>query len=327
MKFALVPFFLWALSAGCVSFYDVGAPVLESRDATTSDATERCPDALDASDILRDAPSDGPVDAGADVAPLVIAGWALAPAGSFVMGSPAGEAGRNVDETQHRVVLTRAFEMMENEVTNEDWASVFDGEVDECGACPVASVSWFGALAYANALSSEVGLEACYTLRNCVEEPESGDPLSCNKNVGFVGLDCEGYRLPTASEWEYAARAGADGPYPNEAELSSFSICRAGGVSTVGTRLANAWGIRDVLGNVDEWVFSTYEAYPLEEVTDPTPQSSGALPVTRGGGYDSSGTCRIADRDFAARDFVAPSLGFRLVRSLRPDQVAHRFAR
>lgn len=59
------------------------------------------------------------------------------------------------------------------------------------------------------------------------------------------------YRLPTEAEWEYACRAGD--PEPNESELSKYAVCNAEKTQPVGRKLANAWGIHDMLGNVGEW--------------------------------------------------------------------------
>jgi len=72
------------------------------------------------------------------------------------------------------------------------------------------------------------------------------------------------YRLPTASEWEHAARADtADGPYAGGASqpqiLSNYAWYEAnsdGKAHPVGSRKANAWGLVDMLGNVAEWAVS-----------------------------------------------------------------------
>lgn len=59
------------------------------------------------------------------------------------------------------------------------------------------------------------------------------------------------YRLPTEAEWEYACRAGV--AEPTEAELAGCAVCFAEKTQPVGKKTPNAWGIRDMLGNVAEW--------------------------------------------------------------------------
>jgi formylglycine-generating enzyme required for sulfatase activity len=122
------------------------------------------------------------------------AGYVRIARGTFMMGSPPDEGGREDDETQHRVTITRAYCMKATEVTHGEWQAVMGSNPSEftsCGAnCPVENVSWEEAVGYANALSRREGLPECYS------------------DSTFSGLSCKGYRLPTEAEWEYAARAG-----------------------------------------------------------------------------------------------------------------------
>ena len=250
------------------------------------------------------------------------------PAGSFEMGSPSSEPERSPDERQHRVTLTRGYWMGETEVTQAQWRAVMGtnpSHFSSCGDnCPVEQVSWFDAVAFANAMSRKVGLPECYQ----IEE----------NAVSFEGPNCTGYRLPTEAEWEYAARATTLSPFsfgvcpaPREAvHLGNFQVSgKPKGfivkktetlrrISTVPVRTfaANNWGLYEVHGNVSEWVWDWYGWYLSGAVSDPTGPSGGSNRVFRGGSWGSHARgCRSAFRDGIDPGYRISRLGLRLVRT------------
>ena len=253
-------------------------------------------------------------------------------AGTFTIGSPADEPGRYSDETQHEVTISQGYYMEATDVTQGEWQSLMGNNPSNfksCGSnCPVEQVSWWDAVAYANALSAKEGLQQCYSFSGCSGTPGDGS-YTCT-GVTFVGLSCTGYRLPTEAEWEYAARAGTTGgTYTGTSTLTDSTepnsildpIAWFGGNSgstthPVGQKQPNAWGLYDMLGNAWQWCWDWYWDYPSGSVTDPTGPTTGSGRVDRGGSWDDDARhARAADREDFDPGFRYYFLGFRLVRS------------
>ncbi|OGQ97496.1 MAG: hypothetical protein A2284_09205 [Deltaproteobacteria bacterium RIFOXYA12_FULL_61_11] len=227
--------------------------------------------------------------------------------GTFTMGSPSGEEGREDDETQHQVTLSRSFLLGKTEVTQEQWQAVMGwnpSASENCGAdCPVERVSWTEAVEFCNKLSAKEGLRPCYT--------GSGNSVSWDHS-------CTGYRLPTEAEWEYAVRDGSMSAHYGKLGAIAWYDQNSGSTThVVGGKQANAWGLYDMLGNVWEWVWDWLGNYPSSSVADPTGPISGSRRVVRGGSWDSyAGYCRAANRNYFDPVDQDRNLGFRLARSL-----------
>jgi formylglycine-generating enzyme required for sulfatase activity len=119
--------------------------------------------------------------------------------GTFIMGSPASEAGRNSNETPHQVRVG-SFYMGRTEVTQQEWAEVMGSNPSNFKGdrLPVENISWYDVIEYCNRRSLREGLTPAYT--------QNGDQVIWDR-------DANGYRLPTEAEWEYACRAGTMTPY------------------------------------------------------------------------------------------------------------------
>jgi len=277
--------------------------------------------------------------------------------GVFDMGSPSSESGRDNDEGPvHRVTITRPFLMKMTEVTQGEWRGIMrtnPSYFSECGnGCPVENVNWWEALAFCNALSKREGLDECYSLRDC-NGKRPGKGMEC-ASVRFEGLDCEGYRLPTEAEWEYAARAGTttalytgdltirgdhNGPeldpiawyggnsgvrYSGGYDCSGWDEKQYSsdkcGTHPVGRKKPNPWGLYDMLGNVWEWCWDWYDSgyYGSSPLKDPVGPPAGSGRVLRGGSWVSrAGYVRAADRGRSGPGDRNDLLGFRPVRSIR----------
>ena len=276
----------------------------------------------------------GPPCNGCPMGHTVSDGWACAPAGAFLMGDPT--AGNGAEARPHQVTITRPFVLMTSEVTQAQWAEVFDnwpsqnsGRDEACPECPVESINWFEAVAYCNALSALEGLPECYPRLNC-QAP--GEDMACNSEVDFVGVECPGYRLPTEAEWEYATRAGTmtrfwSGDRPAELDGvgwhggNSAPDGDAQQTRPVGQLDANPWGLFDVHGNVREWVYDWYGPYGDEEVDPIGAPAPPAEPkrIRRDFAYGTDAPLPgVAVRGWQSPATRKHNIGFRVARTLSP---------
>ena len=226
------------------------------------------------------------------------------PAGTFEMGSPGSDGGRRHDEgPQHHVTL-RSFALGMTEVTFDEWdACVRGGGCNGYsprsggwgrGSRPVIFVSWNDAQAYVSWLSATTGAK---------------------------------YRLPSESEWEYAARAGTTTIFHTGATISMgqanyTSLLGTGREWTtpVGSFAPNAFGLYDVHGNVWEWVedclHDSYQGAPNDGMAWTVGGDCGYR-VLRGGSWDlNPPDIRSAKRGRSTADSRNYNAGFRVARTL-----------
>jgi formylglycine-generating enzyme len=213
------------------------------------------------------------------------------PGGDFMMGASDG----NEDEKPVHKVTISAFIIDKYPVTHEMFTKAQlpnPSHWQENPKNPVESVRWRDAKQYCNERSLLEGLKPCYNEKTMEWE--------CDYSAN-------GYRLPTEAEWEFACRAGADGPYDFGAadklrEYAWFVDNSNARTHPVGQKKPNAWGIYDMYGDVSEWCEDVYSPtyYAESSAVDPHgPPSPGkdVKRVMRGGSWKASANmCRASFR-------------------------------
>ncbi|MEO5348181.1 MAG: formylglycine-generating enzyme family protein [Magnetococcus sp. YQC-3] len=226
----------------------------------------------------------------------------LVPAGSFMMGADIhfdGDA-KDAELPQRSVSISRPFYLGKFPVTQQDWVSVMGSNPSnhKGRTLPVERVSWDDAQAFIQALNAKEKTRA--------------------------------YRLPTESEWEYAARAGTntnrywgDGA-DDAAEYAWFNSMEGGKKRSshpVGLLRPNAWGLHDMLGNLHEWCQDWFdkEYYAGGPAVDPKGPSQGSARVLRGGSwYDGVDAIRSAFRFSLPPEQCSTNIGFRVLMVKNP---------
>jgi formylglycine-generating enzyme required for sulfatase activity len=234
-----------------------------------------------------------------------------------MMGSsPDSDENSEDNESLHQVELS-SFWMSATEVTwwqyhlfcrvtghEEAEKPGWGGE----GGNPVVNVSWNDAVLYSNWLSERMGRVKQYSGEETI----------------VVNPGSNGYRLPTESEWEYAARGGVKrrgSLYAGSDTLENvgwYGENSGSRTHSVGGKLANELGLYDMSGNVWEWCWDWYGDYDDKASTNPQGAESGDGRVYRGGGWGGAPrVCRAADRNYSWPSYRGGYLGFRLVSPLQ----------
>ena len=234
----------------------------------------------------------------------------IVPKGSFMMGSPASEKGRDdVEGPQRKVTIKYPLAVGKFEVTFAQWDACHvdgacmnpaDDEKHGRGDFPVSDVDWFDAHAYVDWLSKKTGLH---------------------------------YRLLSEAEWEYSARAGSREQYSWGREFQraygntgSLECCNGytdandpwATTAPVGKFKANKFGLFDTTGNVWEWIEDCWSETPATAPTDGSPRKDGECDykIMRGGSWASLPVrSRMSFRQAYVPDDRSNTIGFRVARS------------
>lgn len=263
--------------------------------------------------------------------------WVVIEPGSFTMGTHKDEYGRSPYELQHEVTLIHRYAILSTEVTRKQWKAIPSGgeplfEYSDCADgsetcsetcleddCPITPMGVNAAKTWLDALSEAEGLTPCYKTENQWATP----------------IHCPGYRLPTESEWERAARAGDnratyigdfsrdsyDNDDKGEEVLAPIAWCDDDKAHPVAQRAPNILGIYDIIGNVSE--LALWEGtYTVPAPLSPHGDLQSGYISKRGGNFKSKVNgfreCRAGNRRRAPAlpESKHGAVGLRPVRTL-----------
>jgi sulfatase modifying factor 1 len=214
--------------------------------------------------------------------------FCFCPPGSFMMGSPDTEVGRNPNEDSALVRITRGFWMGKTEITQAQWNAVMKANFARFKGpeLPVEMVKWEDTAWFIESLNQRIPLPGGWR-----------------------------FALPSESQWEYACRAGTQTAFSCGTSLgipqANFDS-RLERTRPVGSYPENAWGLFDMHGNVAEWCNGWYQP-KLSGGADPLGATSGNLRVARGGSWGlEPAFCRSAARFSRASHIRGSDLGFRI---------------
>ena len=216
----------------------------------------------------------------------------VVPAGVYRINNSAGNPG-------HEVSLT-SFSIDQHEVTKAFWDEVYtwaiangydfsNAGIAEGPEYPVHSINWYDCVKWANALSERDGHTPCYyTDNNCTVIYRAGQVDLTNYNVKW---NANGYRLPTETEWEVAARGGlvgskyAWGESPSTTR-ANFDQTLHGATIPVGSFPANGYGLYEIGGNLREWTWdsneTTTDANSSQNLVDDVNSTAFFVPEVKG---------------------------------------------
>jgi formylglycine-generating enzyme required for sulfatase activity len=266
------------------------------------------------------------------------------PGGTYMMGSPDSEKGRNENEGPQRLVTVKAFWMAKLEIAWDEYDVYWENrpkgppprpdlgkkpdKLPDAITSPTPPYDdptfGYGKKGFpVIAVTHHAAMEYCRWL---------------SEKTGKV------YRLPTEAEWEWACRAGAASDDLSKLdEISWYEKNSNDSPHPVGKKKPNAWGLHDMYGNVAEWCLDSYKkdfysTFPKDKISIMpfNPPSEDRYPdVVRGGSWnDGPEKCRSAIRRFSDKTWLkrdpqrpqsiwwmtdADWVGFRVVRAVEED--------
>lgn len=268
------------------------------------------------------------------------------PGGTYLMGSPATEKGRNADEGPQHKVQIEPFYMGQYEVTWDLYDLFAFTNMEKEMAAKYTESDANLAKTDATTRPSPPYVDMSFGMGRAGYPAINMTQYSAIKFCAWLYAKTGVfYRLPTEAEWEYACRANTTTPYSFGADVKKigeyavFTGNSGGGYKKVGTKKPNPFGLYDMHGNVMEWtkdqyIDNYYEQVASGKVKEPFAPTTTLYPNSvRGGSWDDEATVlrsaartpsapawKVLDPQSPKSDWWLTSasfVGFRLVRPVK----------
>ena len=236
------------------------------------------------------------------------------PAGDFMMGALLrDEEAQDREIPRHNVVLTHGLQVSVYPCTQLLFDAIMQPDRDIQRPWKAATrVSWCEAVLFCNRLSEREGFSPCYVLPKPFQNTDNwAEKVTWNRSAN-------GYRLLTEAEWEYCARGGEEHLYAGSNNAKEVAVHNVEEQPLVGTKKSNAFGLYDMSGNVNEWVWDRWDSdvYHRKEGKNPVSSPDISWRCIRGGCWSQGEKeLRISHRDWFRPSEANDMQGFRIART------------